>query len=230
MIMFWQQNVDQESKQKNPASPASPSRRFNISFNVKIAVNVNTRMCNSHLNQQASSSSCENVVQQRSRTFDLRQKLTRLGRQLTSGQDGHGGISTILIINLLLLILLSMCCDVCRSHDGRAFNYTAPRSPEPFKDVKQMGLLRPKLDSDVVEKVAIWHKHAAADPPSIVEGIAINSPAAVPPDLVNPVKEASEPEPEQGQDQEQSVDERVVLERVTRDCVQRCIVEVSLWN
>ncbi|EDV44512.2 uncharacterized protein Dana_GF20397 [Drosophila ananassae] len=229
MIMFWQQNVDQESKQKNPASPASPSRRFNISFNVKIAVNVNTRMCNSHLNQQASSSSCENVVQQRSRTFDLRQKLTRLGRQLTSGQDGHGGISTILIINLLLLILLSMCCDVCRSHDGRAFNYTAPRSPEPFKDVKQMGLLRPKLDSDVVEKVAIWHKHAAADPPSIVEGIAINSPAAVPPDLVNPVKEASEPEPEQGQDQEQSVDERVVLERVTRDCVQRCIVEEDLF-
>lgn len=231
--MFWQQNVDQESKQKNPPSPASPSRRFNISFNVKIAVNVNTRMCNSHLNQQAASS-CENGVQPRPRTFDLRQKLTRLGRQLTSGQDGHGGISTILIINLLFLILLSMCCDVCRSHDGRAFNYTAPRSPEPFKDLKQMGLLRPKLDSDVVEKVAIWHKHAAADPPSIVEGIAISSPAAVPSDLVSPIREVPEMEtetetaPQHGQDQEQSVDERVVLERVTRDCFQRCIVEVSL--
>ncbi|XP_034140475.1 protein sevenless-like isoform X3 [Drosophila guanche] len=84
--------------------------------------------------------------------------------------------------------------------------------PEKFRD--HLGLL-PKLDSDVVEKFAIWHKHAAADPPSIVEGIAISS-------MSRPVQVPA-PAPEGG------VDERVVLERVTRECVQRCIVEEDLF-
>lgn len=229
MTMFWQQNVDHQSdEQDKQAKGAAPTKRLNISFNVKIAVNVNTKMTTTHINQQApgtssSSSNSQNaspskiVVRQQSSSFDLRQQLARLGRQLASGQDGHGGISTILIINLLLLILLSICCDVCRSH-----NYTVHQSPEPVsKD--QMRLLRPKLDSDVVEKVAIWHKHAAAAPPSIVEGIAISSrpqsTMAHHPDDRDRDRDPSE--------EQHGVDERMVLERVTRDCVQRCIVEVS---
>ncbi|XP_070074461.1 protein sevenless [Drosophila takahashii] len=229
MTMFWHQNVDQQpdEQDKQPKS-SSPTRRLNISFNVKIAVNVNTKMSTTHINQNqqpSSSASAEKspskiVVHQQSSTFDLRQQLARLGRQLASGQDGHGGISTILIVNLLLLILLSICCDVCRSH-----NYSLHQSPEPVaKD--QMGLLRPKLDSDVVEKVAIWHKHAAAAPPSIVEGIAISSGGSRAKDLPPP----EDPHPHSHPAEEQhGVDERVVLERVTRDCVQRCIVEEDLF-
>ncbi|KAH8364997.1 hypothetical protein KR200_011076 [Drosophila serrata] len=251
MTMFWhnhQQNVDhqtttdqqQEQQKSKTATSANPAKRLNISFNVKIAVNVNTKMTTTHINpspQQSNSKGnsppTKTVVQQQHRggTFDLRQQLTRLGRQLTSGQDGHGGISTILIVNLLLLILLSICCDVCRSH-----NYSAPRSgPEPIKE-QQLGLLRPKLDSDVVEKVAIWHKHAAAAPPSIIEGIATLGSR-----LITVAPSDSQQEEEQGQEQEQEqeerqqqqqqqgVDERMVLERVTRECVQRCIVEEDLF-
>ncbi|KAH8368076.1 hypothetical protein KR084_006459 [Drosophila pseudotakahashii] len=231
MTMFWYQNVDQEpDEQDNQQKNSAPTRRLNISFNVKIAVNVNTKMSTTHINQpQAPNSSAQKppskiVVHQQSSTFDLRQQLARLGRQLASGQDGHGGISTVLIVNLLLLILLSICCDVCRSH-----NYSLHQSPEPVtKD--QMGLLRPKLDSDVVEKVAIWHKHAAAAPPSIVEGIAISSrgnsrsqqdPTVPPPADAHPHSHPAE--------EQHGVDERVVLERVTRDCVQRCIVEEDLF-
>ncbi|XP_017045801.1 protein sevenless [Drosophila ficusphila] len=236
MTMFWHQNVDQQPEEQSKQQRSStPTRRLNISFNVKIAVNVNTKMSTTHINQQASNSATSPsssssfpssssssgsgspgkiVVHQQSGSFDLRQQLARLGRQLTSGQDGHGGISTLLIVNLLLLILLSICCDVCRSA-----NYSVPQSPEPaIKD--QLGLLRPKLDSDVVEKVAIWHKHAAASPPSVVEGVAISSGprmAELPPPPANP------PEEHRG------IDERVVLERVTRDCVQRCIVEEDLF-
>ncbi|XP_052857892.1 protein sevenless [Drosophila gunungcola] len=223
MTMFWHQNVDQPADQENKQqSNAGPMKRLNISFNVKIAVNVNTKMTTTHINQPASNVHSQSavpskiVVHQQSSTFDLRQQLARLGRQLTSGQDGHGGISTVLIVNLLLLILLSICCDVCRSH-----NYSVHQSPEPgMKD--QMGLLRPKLDSDVVEKVAIWHKHAAAAPPSIVEGIAISSRAQ---SSVAPVSDPNPNPPEE----HHGVDERVVLERVTRDCVQRCIVEEDLF-
>ncbi|KAH8245467.1 hypothetical protein KR032_010525 [Drosophila birchii] len=239
MTMFWhnnQQNVDQQQKSKTTSSTANPAKRLNISFNVKIAVNVNTKMSTTHINQspqqpnsKGSSSPSKIVVQQQHRggTFDLRQQLTRLGRQLTSGQDGHGGISTVLIVNLLLLILLSICCDVCRSH-----NYSVPRSgPEPLKE-QQLGLLRPKLDSDVVEKVAIWHKHAAAAPPSIIEGIATLGSRQI---TVAPSEEGQEQEREQAerhqqqQQQQQGVDERMVLERVTRECVQRCIVEEDLF-
>jgi len=94
-----------------------------------------------------------------------------------------------------------------------------------------MGLLRPKLDSDVVEKVAIWHKHAAAAPPSIVEGIAISSRSRAPDSAILPPA-YQHPDPHHHPDphppeEQHGVDERVVLERVTRDCVQRCIVEVS---
>ncbi|XP_034140476.1 protein sevenless-like isoform X4 [Drosophila guanche] len=98
--------------------------------------------------------------------------------------------------------------------------------PEKFRD--HLGLL-PKLDSDVVEKFAIWHKHAAADPPSIVEGIAISSmsrpvqvPAPAPSSMPPQKPTAAGPELPEG-----GVDERVVLERVTRECVQRCIVECN---
>ncbi|SPP89847.1 protein sevenless-like isoform X6 [Drosophila guanche] len=98
--------------------------------------------------------------------------------------------------------------------------------PEKFRD--HLGLL-PKLDSDVVEKFAIWHKHAAADPPSIVEGIAISSmsrpvqvPAPAPSSMPPQKPTAAGPELPEG-----GVDERVVLERVTRECVQRCIVEIT---
>ncbi|XP_017076993.1 protein sevenless [Drosophila eugracilis] len=226
MTMFWHQNVDQQPDQRDSAKQpksSAPTKRLNISFNVKIAVNVNTKMSTTYINHQAPYSHSPNgspskiVVRQQSRSFDLRQQLARLGRQMASGQDGHGGISTILIINLLLLILLSICCDVCRSH-----NYSVHQSPEPVtKD--QIGLLRPKLDSDVVEKVAIWHKHAAADPPSIVEGIAISSRPRAPPSSADSHSERDLPEELHG------VDERVVLERVTRDCVQRCIVEEDLF-
>ncbi|XP_017036202.1 protein sevenless isoform X1 [Drosophila kikkawai] len=251
MTMFWhnedQQTTDQQQqKSKTAASTANPAKRLNISFNVKIAVNVNTKMSTTHINQspqqqqqqqpnsKSTYSPSKIVVQQQHHggTFDLRQQLTRLGRQLTSGQDGHGGISTVLIVNLLLLILLSICCDVCRSH-----NYSAPRNgPEPLKE-RQLGLLRPKLDSDVVEKVAIWHKHAAADPPSIIEGIATLGSRLI---TVSPSEQ--EEDKEQGQEQEQEqeqeqvqlqqhqgVDERMILERVTRECVQRCIVEEDLF-
>ncbi|XP_039152416.1 protein sevenless [Drosophila simulans] len=234
MTMFWHQNVDHQSdEQDKQAKATAPTKRLNISFNVKIAVNVNTKMTTTHINQQApgtssSSSASSNsqnasptkiVVRQQSSSFDLRQQLARLGRQLASGQDGHGGISTILIINLLLLILLSICCDVCRSH-----NYTVHQSPEPVsKD--QMRLLRPKLDSDVVEKVAIWHKHAAAAPPSIVEGIAISS---RPQSTMEHSPEDRDRDRDPAEEQH-GVDERMVLERVTRDCVQRCIVEEDLF-
>ncbi|KAH8289723.1 hypothetical protein KR054_009989 [Drosophila jambulina] len=238
MTMFWhnhnhsQENVDQQQEKANPA------KRLNISFNVKIAVNVNTKMSTTHINQSSSSKGTSSpgkiVVQQQHRggTFDLRQQLTRLGRQLTSGQDGHGGISTVLIVNLLLLILLSICCDVCRSH-----NYSVPRSgPEPLKEEQQqLGLLRPKLDSDVVEKVAIWHKHAAAAPPSIIEGIATLGSRQITVSPPDPQSEEQEGEQEQEQEeqhhqhQQQGVDERMVLERVTRECVQRCIVEEDLF-
>ncbi|XP_044317007.1 protein sevenless [Drosophila rhopaloa] len=225
MTMFWNQNVDQQPGQEDKQQNSSaPMRRLNISFNVKIAVNVNTKMSTTHINQPApsslSASPSKIVVHQQSSTFDLRQQLARLGRQLASGQDGHGGVSTVLIVNLLLLILLSICCDVCRSH-----NYSVHQSPEPgMKD--QMGLLRPKLDSDVVEKVAIWHKHAAAAPPIVVEGIAISSRAQS--TVGPPPPPAPDPDPDPPEEQH-GVDERVVLERVTRDCVQRCIVEEDLF-
>ncbi|XP_022219452.2 protein sevenless isoform X2 [Drosophila obscura] len=235
MNMFWHQNVDQaqqqqqqqqqsqsQSQQKTPGE--ATAKRFNISFNVKIAVNVNTKMSTNHINQQSSptATTCQrkHSVQHQSSRFDLREQVTRLGRQLASGQDGHGGISAILIVNLLLLILLSICCDGCRSQDGRHFNYSG--LPQKFKD--HLSLL-PKLDSDVVEKVAIWHKHAAADPPSIVEGIAISS-------ISRPVPEpapAPAPMAELPEDGIDGIDERVVLERVTRECVQRCIVEEDLF-
>ncbi|XP_034672035.1 protein sevenless isoform X1 [Drosophila subobscura] len=214
--MFGNDNVDQaqqkeqqQQQQKKASGPAS-SNRFNISFYVKIAVNVNTTMSTTNISQQSSLTAATCQRKQQSRCFDLRQQVTRLGRQLASGQEGHEGISAILIVNLMLLILLSICCEGCRSHDGRHFNYSG--MPEKFQD--HLGLL-PKLDSDVVEKVAIWHKHAAADTPSIVEGIAISS-------ISRPIQ-APAPAPEDG------VDERVVLERVTRECVQRCIVEEDLF-
>ncbi|XP_016951950.1 protein sevenless [Drosophila biarmipes] len=236
MTMFWHQNEDhQPDEESKQAKNSAPARRLNISFNVKIAVNVNTKMSTTHINQPAPSSPARRagspsqpgkiVVHQQSSSFDLRQQLARLGRQLASGQDGHGGISTVLIVNLLLLILLSICCDVCRSH-----NFTLHQSPEPVpKD--QMGLLRPKLDSDVVEKVAIWHKHAAAAPPSIVEGIAISSRSRAPdPAVLPPADQHPGPHPHPYPPEEQhGVDERMVLERVTRDCVQRCIVEEDLF-
>ncbi|XP_001354560.3 protein sevenless isoform X2 [Drosophila pseudoobscura] len=230
--MFWHQNVDQAQQQSQQSqqsqqkkTPSQPmGKRFNISFNVKIAVNVNTKTSTTHINQQSTptSTTChrKHSVQHQSSKFDLRQQLARLGRQLASGQDGHGGISTILIINLLLLIVLSICCDGCRSQDGRHHNYSG--LPDEFKD--RLGLL-PKLDSDVVEKVAIWHKHATADPPSIVEGIAISS-------ISRPVPEpqaAHKPTAALPELPEDGIDERVVLERVTRECVQRCIVEEDLF-
>lgn len=82
--------------------------------------------------------------------------------------------------------------------------------------------------------MAIWHKHAAAAPPSIIEGIAtIGSSSRSQPITVAPAPQLEQEqeqvqEQEQQHQQQQGVDERMVLERVTRECVQRCIVEVSL--
>ncbi|XP_051864451.1 protein sevenless [Drosophila albomicans] len=191
-----------------------------------------------------------------------RQQLSHLGRQFANGYNnwqwpgqsqGHhhhhqqgSGISTILIVNLLLLLLLSLCCDVCcRSHaeqlqqqphqpqQPHQLNYSS--SPAAMPPLRIQENMRPTLDSDVVEKVAVWNKHVGA----VAEGIAISSVARSRPFYAPDTPHYPHHEHQQQQQQQQqhdlglevetAIDERIAIEQVTRDCVQRCIVEEDLF-
>lgn len=176
---------------------------------------------------------------------------------------GHGSISTILIVNLLMLLLLSLCCDVCcRSHADPSpnmnLNNSAAAAAAAAAAAETLSNMRPTLDSDVVEKVAVWTKHVGAAPPSVAEGIAISSMARARVPITSNLNTATQSnrrqQPRQQQQQHEELplskkkeqqqkhvqaanaedaagaDERILLERVTRDCVQRCIVEVSVMR
>ncbi|XP_064539670.1 protein sevenless [Drosophila montana] len=269
--MFWREDAAQQQQQQQQQQPPHPPKRLSFSFNVKIAVNVNTKMSTTHINQErskqqqsrsrsSSNSNSDSVASSKgdgdrrvrrhtTRLVGLRQQLLHLGRQLNPGQfsvSGHGGISTILIANLLLLLLLSLCCDVCcRSHIESDQNLTPTTTSPAAVAVAPMLLpmaqthMRPQLNSDVVEKVAVWTKHVGAAPPSIAEGIAISSVVRMPPSIQTPTQNARRQEQQRQQQQQQeeaaaaaadaAIDERIVLERVTRECVQRCIVEEDLF-
>lgn len=194
------------------------------------------------------------IERQTTHVVGLRQQLLhlgrRLGRNVTPSSTGHGSISTILIVNLLVLLLLSLCCDVCcRSHaePSPSLNLTgnagAAAAAAAAAAADALSNMRPTLDSDVVEKVAVWTKHVGPAPPSLTEGIAISSMArarAANSNLNTATqydrRQQQQREEEQQQqkhvqhadEDETGADERILLEQVTRDCVQRCIVEVSL--
>ncbi|XP_030377997.1 protein sevenless [Scaptodrosophila lebanonensis] len=255
--MIWRQNgaEQRDEQQQQKLKPQQQQlqqqehpKRMNFSFNVKIAVNVHTKMSTTHIN---SNQQQQQQQQQRSKstvkrhTIDvgasvlaaIRKHFTELGRQLRSFNivNGNGGISTIVIVNLLMLLLLSLCCDVCRSHDGQAqlqpqlqpqAQHQHQHQPLNYSIQPRVAML-PKLDSDVVEKVAVWHKHAAAAPPSVAEGIAISSGVTYekPADSFE-TTQTTDPHPGQPTT---GLDERIALESVTRDCVQRCIVEEDLF-
>ncbi|XP_033150161.1 protein sevenless isoform X2 [Drosophila busckii] len=230
LTMFWRN--ENAAQAENPKQ--HPPKRLNISFNLKIAVNVNTKMITNHINQLESSSPASSHSHSHSRSrsgtrshavaaMDLRQQLSRLGQQLSSSSKRlavHGDISTIVIVNLLMLLMLSLCCDVCRSQDELHQQHQNYSSNLPKLQLQ----MRPMLNSDVREKVPVWNKHVGAAPPSIIEGIAISS--MVRP-LVTKSKLKEQSSPVVGE--ETGVDERILLERVTHDCVQHCIVEEDLF-
>lgn len=199
------------------------------------------------------SKSCAHIQRQTTHVVGLRQQLLHLGRRLgkvATPSSGHGSISTILIVNLLMLLLLSLCCDVCcRSHADPSpninLNNSAAAAAAAAAAAETLSNMRPTLDSDVVEKVAVWTKHVGAAPPSVAEGIAISSIARARVPVTSNLNTATQsnrrqqPDSKKKEQQQKQVqdanaddaagaDERILLERVTRDCVQRCIVEVSV--
>ncbi|KAH8264714.1 hypothetical protein KR044_002241 [Drosophila immigrans] len=268
MTMFWRENAAQQHDPQQQQQQQQQPKRLSFSFNVKIAVNVNTKMSTTHINPNPNPN--RNCSRSRSRSrsrstttttttqlVGWRQQLSHFGRQLADRSSSHGsGISTILIVNLLLLLLLSLCCDVCcRSHASeqqqqqQPLNYSsaseAPQLlPPPLAPMLPLHIqqnMRPTLDSDVVEKVAVWNKHVGA----VAEGIAISSvarsrPIYLPPAPQQQQQQQQQQQPQQQQPQQQQQhelgleldagsDERIAIEQVTRDCVQRCIVEEDLF-
>ncbi|KAH8415295.1 hypothetical protein KR222_002087, partial [Zaprionus bogoriensis] len=274
MTMFWRENAAQQQQQQQqqhtqqqPAHDLQQPKRLSFSFNVKIAVNVNTKMFTTHINggeparsssssssrassrgsfrsrrgsRSASSSSCgaARIQRQSTQLVGLREQLVHLGRRLGRAKitSGHGNISTILILNLLMLLLLSLCCDVCcRSHAEQApLNFTdagvgVGAGVGSVSGASALSHMRPTLDSDVVEKVAVWNKHVGAAPPTLAEGIAISSVARAAAPVPAATHDRRQREEQDVETEAVGVDERILLERVTRDCVQRCIVEEDLF-